>query len=308
MSRLPAGASVDAARRLIAARLRDAGIETPELDARILAGAVLDLDLTGLVSAASRELSRLEAVRLNELTTRRLEGWPVARLVGAKEFWGLPLTLSDATLVPRPDTETVVEAALELIGANRNAPLRLADLGTGSGAILLALLSELPNAYGVGTDIAIAALTTAAANARRLGFSARTAFVVSDYAAALGGGFDLIVSNPPYIASDAINGLAPEVRDHDPHRALDGGEDGLDAYRRLVPQAVSRLGPSGALVVEVGHDQEAAVKALMEHAGLVGIAARADLGGIGRAVTARKRPLKTQFKHKKPLGISRGSD
>ena len=289
MSRLLAGASVDAARRLVAARLREAGIETPELDARILAGAVLGLDLTGLLSAASRELSRMEAVRLNELTTRRLEGWPVARLVGAKEFWGLPLTLSDATLVPRPDTETVVEAALDLIGANRNAPLRIADLGTGSGAILLALLSELPNAYGVGTDIAIGALATAAANARRLGFSSRAAFVVSDYAAALGGGFDLIVSNPPYIASDRIDGLAPEVRDHDPRRALDGGEDGLDAYRRLVPQAASRLRPAGAVIVEIGYDQEEAVKHLMEQAGLVGITARADLGGIGRAVIALKK-------------------
>lgn len=289
MSRLLAGASVDAARRLVAARLREAGIETPELDARILAGAVLGLDLTGLLSAASRELSRMEAVRLNELTTRRLEGWPVARLVGAKEFWGLPLTLSDATLVPRPDTETVVEAALDLIGANRNAPLRIADLGTGSGAILLALLSELPNAYGVGTDIAIGALATAAANARRLGFSSRAAFVVSDYAAALGGGFDLIVSNPPYIASDRIDGLAPEVRDHDPRRALDGGEDGLDAYRRLVPQAVSRLRPAGAVIVEIGYNQEEAVKHLMEQAGLAGITARADLGGIGRAVIALKK-------------------
>lgn len=289
MSRLLAGANVDAARRLVAARLRDAGIETPELDARILAGAVLGLDLTGLLSAASRELSRMEAVRLNELTTRRLEGWPVARLVGAKEFWGLPLTLSDATLVPRPDTETVVEAALDVIGANRNAPLRLADLGTGSGAILLALLSELPNAYGIGTDIAIGALATAAANARRLGFSSRAAFVVSDYAAALGGGFDLIVSNPPYIASDRIDGLAPEVRDHDPRRALDGGEDGLDAYRRLVPQAASRLRPAGAVIVEIGYDQEEAVKHLMEQAGLAGITARADLGGIGRAVIALKK-------------------
>lgn len=289
MSRFLAGATVEAARRLIAARLREAGIETPELDARILTGAVLDLDLTGLVSAADRQLSRMQAVRLNELTVRRLEGWPVARLVGTKEFWGLPLTLSDATLVPRPDTETVVEAALELIGANRDRPLRLADLGTGSGAILLALLSELPNAYGVGTDIAIGALATAAANARRLGFSSRAAFVVSDYAAALGGGFDLIVSNPPYIASDEIDGLAPEVRYHDPHRALDGGEDGLDAYRRLVPEAASRLRPSGALIVEVGHDQQEAVKALMERAGLAGVAVRADLGGIGRAVIALKK-------------------
>ncbi len=289
MSRFLAGATVEAARRLIAARLREAGIETPELDARILTGAVLDLDLSGLVSATDRQLSRMQAVRLNELTVRRLEGWPVARLVGTKEFWGLPLTLSDATLVPRPDTETVVEAALELIGANRDRPLRLADLGAGSGAILLALLSELPNAYGVGTDIAIGALATAAANARRLGFSSRAAFVVSDYAAALGGGFDLIVSNPPYIASDEIDGLAPEVRYHDPHRALDGGEDGLDAYRRLVPEAASRLRPSGALIVEVGHDQQEAVKALMERAGLAGIAVRADLGGIGRAVIALKK-------------------
>jgi release factor glutamine methyltransferase len=289
--RLLAGAPVESARRRIATRLREAGNATPELDARNLVGAVVDLDLTGMIAAAGRSLSRMETVRLNDLVTRRLEGWPVARLIGAKEFWGLTLAVSEATLVPRPDTETVVEAALDVIGERRDAPLLIADLGTGSGAILLALIAELPNAYGIGTDIAVTALATAAANARRLGFSSRTAFAVGDYAAALGGNFDLIVSNPPYIASDLIDGLTPEVRDHDPRRALDGGEDGLAAYRALVPQAADRLLPGGALIVEVGYDQAEAVATLMELSKLHRIVARADLGGANRAVVGHKRPV-----------------
>lgn len=283
-----AGLTVAAARRSIAGRLRAAGIESPDLDARVLVGAVTALDLTGLIMAAARPLTQAESARLADLVQRRLEGWPVARLAGRKEFWGLALDLDAATLVPRPDTETVVEAALDIIGEARAASLRIADLGTGSGALLLALLSELPQATGIGTDISLPALRTARANAARLALAARAAFVLCDYSAALGDGFDLIVSNPPYIASAAIAGLPPEVRDHDPRRALDGGADGLDAYRRLVPQAAARLRPSGALVVETGQHQAAAVAALMQAAGLSEIVARPDLGGIPRAVGGRK--------------------
>jgi len=283
-----AGHNVEAARRALTARFSRAGIESAELDARILAGAVLGLDLTGLIVAAARILTEDETSYLEDCARRRIAGEPIARIVGVKDFWGLPLRLSPATLVPRPDTETVVEAALEILRteSKRNRPLRIADLGTGSGAILLALLSELPNAFGIGTDISMAALQTARANARHLGLASRAAFVACDYAAALSASFDLIVSNPPYIRSADIAALDVEVRDHDPHRALDGGVDGLDAYRRIAPEAAPLLAPGGALVVEVGQGQSGAVAGLMAAAGLTADEVpKSDLAGIRRAVT-----------------------
>jgi release factor glutamine methyltransferase len=288
-----AGQSIEAARRMLAARLRNQAIESAELDARLLAGAVLGLDLTGLISAAARRLSDDEATRLDDFARRRMAGEPVARILGVKEFWGLPLSLTAATLVPRPDTETIVEAALDILRAEYEDgyPLRIADVGTGSGAILLALLSEWPGAFGIGTDISEAALRTARANARQLGLAPRAAFVACDYAAALSGAFDLIVSNPPYIRSGDIDALAAEVRDHDPRRALDGGADGLDAYRRIAPEAGRLLAPRGSLVLEVGHDQSSAVEGLLTGAGLnLPGAPKADLAGIRRAVTGRKLP------------------
>jgi release factor glutamine methyltransferase len=288
-----AGQTVEAARRKLTVRFRSSAIDSAELDARILVGAVLGLDLTGVIASAARPLASDEARNLEDFTRRRLAGEPVARIVGAKEFWGLPLQLSAETLVPRPDTETVVELALELLrpALTPNQPLRIADIGTGSGAILLALLSEMPGAYGVGTDISAAALQTAHINAVRLGLADRAGFVACDYAAALSGGFDLIVSNPPYIRSADIADLAIEVRDHDPPGALDGGADGLDAYRAMVPQAVRRLAPGGVLTVEVGHGQTAEVAQLMAAAGLTLEAPpKADLAGIERAVAGRKRP------------------
>jgi release factor glutamine methyltransferase len=288
-----AGQTVEAARRILAARLRNHAIDSAELDARMLVGAVLGLDLTGVIAAANRLLTTGESIRLGDFAQRRLAGEPVARILGQKEFWGLALELSAATLVPRPDTETVVELALEMLHA-APAPgqrLRIADIGTGTGAILLALLSELPDACGVGTDISEAALRTASANAARLRLADRAGFVVCDYAAALSQRFDLIVSNPPYIRSAEIAALAAEVHDHDPRAALDGGADGLDAYRALIPQAAALLAPRGALVVEAGHDQSAAIQGLMAAAGLtLERPAKADLAGILRAVAGRKLP------------------
>jgi release factor glutamine methyltransferase len=287
------GRTVEAARRALTARFRDNALDSPELDARLLVGNVLDLDLTGVISAANRLLTPNEAKRLEDFARRRLDGEPVARILGFKEFWGLPLQLSAATLVPRPDTETVVALALEMVHAVSapDRPLRIADLGTGSGAILLALLSELPNACGVGTDISAAALRTAHVNATALGLAGRAGFIACDYAAALSGPFDLIVSNPPYIRSVEIADLAPEVRDHDPPRALDGGSDGLDAYRALIPKATPLLAHHGALIVEVGHDQSSLVEGLMTAAGLtLERPAKADLAGIRRAVAGRKVP------------------
>jgi release factor glutamine methyltransferase len=288
------GQTVETARRALTARFRKDKIDSAELDARILVGAALGLDLSGVIAAAGRPFTSDESIRLEDFTRRRLAGEPVARILGLKEFWGLPLELSAATLVPRPETETVVELALEMLRAapHPDRRLRIADIGTGSGAILLALLFELPDADGFGTDISVAALRTASANAARLGLAPRAVFVACDYAAALSGPFDLIVSNPPYIRSAEIAGLATEVRDHDPRRALDGGTDGLDAYRALVPQAARLLAHGGALVVEAGHGQSGEVQGLMTAAGLTpDKPPKADLAGIRRAVAGRKLPL-----------------
>ena len=287
-----AGQTVETARRSLTARFKSGDIDSPELDARVLVGAALGLDLTGMIAAATRPVTAAEAARLEDFAGRRLKGEPVARILGSREFWGLPLQLSAATLVPRPDTETVVALALQMLRAGPDADRpRIADIGTGSGAILLALLSELPDAMGVGTDISAAALRTASANARNLGLARRAAFVACDYVSALSGPFDLIVSNPPYIRSAEIKDLASEVRDYDPLGALDGGSDGLNAYRALIPQAVGLLAPGGTLALEVGHDQGADVEQLMAAAGLtLHGPPRTDLAGIPRAVAGRKLP------------------
>lgn len=292
MSTPRTGQSVESARRALAAQLKSAHLDEAELDARILLGAVLGLDLTGLIAQAARPLTETEASRLAQYAQRRIAGEPVARILGVREFWGLPFRLSEATLIPRPDTETVVERALELF---RERPMphppRIADIGTGSGAILLALLHEIPDAFGVGTDLSLSALDTARSNAAALGLADRAAFVACSYAAALSGPFDLIVSNPPYIPSGEIPKLSVEVREHDPHLALDGGNDGYDAYRALIPQAAERLTPGGALIVEAGQGQARDIETLMTAAALsLDRSPKADLGGILRAVSARKMP------------------
>jgi release factor glutamine methyltransferase len=285
---LTAGMTIAQARRALADAFRQAGLDSPELDARLLTGHAMALDHTGLAAASSRRLNDGEARTLAALATRRLRREPVARILGVKEFWGLPLRITAATLVPRPETETVVEAALAAIdrGGPRSRIMRIADLGTGSGALLIALLTELPNACGIGTDVSREALAVARGNAARLGLGSRTQFAASDFGAALDEQFDLVVSNPPYIASGDIASLAPEVL-HDPRRALDGGADGLACYRVIGGQAPRLLKPAGDLVVELGVGQEAAVAALFRSAGLAPSPARADLAGISRALHAR---------------------
>ena len=285
------GASVAHARRALAEQFRAGGIDAPELDARILISHALGLDHAGLASAANRQISDLTATQIERLAARRMVGEPVARIIGEKEFWSLRLAVTPAVLVPRPETETVVELALALLkddGA-RTAVLRIADLATGSGAILLALLSELPHAYGLGTDVDVEALHVARANALRLGLDTRAAFLASDYGAALEGTFDLVVSNPPYVASADIAALAPEVREHDPRHALDGGPDGLSAYRAIAADAPRLLRPDGHLVVEIGAGQERPVTSLFAAGGLAITATRPDLCGITRAVAAKRR-------------------
>ena len=219
--------TVAEARRALAAAFREAGLESPELDARLLVGHALGLDHAALAASPGRALTSQEQKAINSLEQRRLAREPVAHLLGTSEFWGLPLQVTSATLVPRPDTETLVEAALAAIdeGGPRTRPLRIADLGTGTGALLLALLSEVPNALGVGIDMSMEALTVARSNAERLGLAPRARFVRGHFGAALAGGFDLVVSNPPYIPSGDIAGLSPEVR-FDPRAALDGGQIG----------------------------------------------------------------------------------
>lgn len=286
-----AGLTIEEARRVLAAQFRADGIDTPELDARLLIGAALDLDHTGLATQALRRITDREADIVARFAQRRRSHEPVARILGHKEFWGLDFQVSDATLVPRPDTETVIEAALECLhsGSYVSGTQRIADIGTGTGAILLALLSQLPHVHGIGTDISAAALAVAELNAQRLGLASRAAFIGCDYAAGLTGTFDLIVSNPPYIPSADIESLESDVRDYDPHLALDGGPDGLSAYRAIAPQAAALLAENGVLVLEVGAGQSADVSAILRAAGLtVTGPPRRDLGGHDRAVIGRK--------------------
>ncbi|HVX98336.1 MAG TPA: peptide chain release factor N(5)-glutamine methyltransferase [Pseudorhodoplanes sp.] len=287
---LAPGITIEGARRRISLALRDRGVDSPDLDARLLVGHALGADHAALASAARRVLSGAEIAALLPLVQRRLAREPVARILGCKEFWGMTFALSPSTLVPRPETETVVEAALAAMGAPDRRP-RIADLGTGSGCLLLALLRERPAATGFGTDRSLAALCTARDNARRHGLAARAHFVECDFADALRGPFDCIVSNPPYIPSNKIGTLAPEVRDFDPGLALDGGPDGLSAYRRIASDARRLLTADGALVLELGMGQEEAVTAIMAGGGLHAESpARRDLGGIARALTLRLSP------------------
>lgn len=280
--------TIAAARRQLAQRFRDAGLESPELDARILVGHALGLDHAALAAQSERRLSPQEADAVAAVAQRRLAREPVARILGQKEFWGLPIKLNADTLVPRPETETLVEAALAALGENAPHARRIADLDTGSGALLLALLRELPSAWGVGTDISCNALACARANAAALGLAGRAAFVACDHGAALGGGFDLVVANPPYVATTEIAGLPPEVRQFDPRRALDGGADGLEAYRALTADARRLLAPGGVLVLELGAGQLEAVSALGAGAGLrPAIPCRTDLSGTPRALSLR---------------------
>jgi len=280
---------VDAARRQLARTFRENGLDSPDLDARLLVGHALTLDHAALVAAAERTLTAAEAQAIAALAARRLAGEPVARITGRKEFWGLDLRLDPETLVPRPESEAVVEAALAALGPGKaQQSLRVADLGTGSGALLLAMLSELPGAHGTGTDTSLAALECARANAATLGLADRASFVLCDYGAALEGSFDLVVSNPPYVRSGEIASLMPEVRLYDPPRALDGGSDGLDGCRAIAADAFRLISPGGILVVELGAGQLAAARSLFTAAGLTVLSSRSDLSGVPRALVVRR--------------------
>ncbi|MCP5432890.1 MAG: peptide chain release factor N(5)-glutamine methyltransferase [Alphaproteobacteria bacterium] len=265
------------------ARLAAAGFDTPALEARLLVEAATGLSPERQILDGARPLDGGEAERLASLVERRLAHEPIAHLLGEREFWSMRFAVSPATLVPRPDSETVVTAALSCV-ADRCAPLRLLDLGTGTGCLLLALLRELPCAEGVGVDIVPAAAALARANAERLGLADRARFLVADWASALAGPFDLVLANPPYVESAALTSLERQVRDHEPGTALDGGPDGLDAYRALLPQVAGLLAAEGRLVVEIGVGQKAAVESLGRCEGLDTRAVHEDFGGRARAL------------------------
>ena len=267
-------------------RLRGAAIEAPRLEARRLLAHVLNKSEEALLRDPRAPVPADQAQQFAALLARRVAHEPFAYLTGRVGFWTLDLEVSPATLIPRADSESLVEAALEAC-SDKGAALHVLDLGTGTGALLLAVLSELPTASGVGVDLKPEATALAARNAARLGLAERARFLAGDWAAALAGRFDLVLCNPPYIESAVIAGLMPEVARHEPASALDGGADGLDAYRRIVADLPRLLAARGAAVLELGQGQQAAVEALGRAAGFTPEACRADLGGVPRALVLR---------------------
>ncbi|HXL67850.1 MAG TPA: peptide chain release factor N(5)-glutamine methyltransferase [Xanthobacteraceae bacterium] len=281
--------SVGTLRRAIAARLHDAGIESAELDARVLLAHALGIEASKLIAASDERIPAASLERIDRLVGRRLAREPVARIVGYREFWSRDFALGPDTLVPRPESETVVEAALAAF-PDRHAELRVLDLGVGSGVLLAAVLLERPRATGVGVDRNAGALAVARANLADLGLSARGTLLCGDWTAPVGAKFDLVVANPPYIPTAGLAQLTLEVCEHDPIFALDGGPDGLAAYRAIVADLSRVLTPHGVAVLELGQGQEAAVVALANARGLVaGGAAKRDLSGLSRALVLRNR-------------------
>ena len=280
--------------RILRCAFRTGGLASPELDARVLLLAGARMSLAEFARAPRQRLAEDARLRLAEMMRRRLDGEPVARILGHREFWSFSYRINGATLVPRPETETVVEVALELVrrAGEARGRLRIADLGTGSGCILISLLRELPNAVGIGTDISCEALAVARENAGRAGVGARAHFLVGDYSAALGAGVDLVVANPPYVRSRDIAGLAAEVRNHDPVRALDGGRDGLAGYRAIARDLERICAAGGLAVFEVGAGQGEAVRAMLARCGMQDLCTWPDLSGTIRVVSGRWRPAR----------------
>ena len=282
------GAVLDECTAMLAA----AGLEEPRRLARRILVAVMGLSPAEVFAHPQRRLDDQERARIAATTMRVAAHEPLSRILGHREFWGLDLVLSPDTLDPRPETETIVEAVLNRL-TDRAKPYRFLDLGTGSGCLLLALLCEYPSASGVGVDVAVGAAAIARHNAGRLGLGARAQFVVGDWGAALSGRFaagrfDAVVANPPYIATAELAYLPPEVRDHDPHSALDGGADGLEAYRAIAGDLPRLLRPGGLFAAELGFGQAEAVAKIIAEGGLAVEEVAADLAGIARVIVARR--------------------
>lgn len=273
--------------RVLAARLAAVGIDSARLDARLLAAQALGIEPSRVLTHPETALTAEEAVRLDDLAARRLDREPMSHILGHRGFWTLDLKVTRDTLDPRPDTETVVETVLDLC-SDRQRPWRILDFGTGSGCILLALLSEYGNARGTGIDLSAAALAVAGENAVRTGLAARVVFSCGDWGRGLDGPFDIVVSNPPYIPDNDIDALEPEVACHEPRSALAGGKDGLECYRALAPEVSRLLVRGGLCVMEVGAGQDGEVASLLAEAGLRPLPARRDLAGIARCVVATK--------------------
>lgn len=285
------GASYNALLRDTAVALTAAGIDNARFEARLLLSHATGLTIEQLIPRGPDAAPAAAAATLRELTARRVGREPMAYILGEREFWGLPFKVSPAVLVPRPDSETVIETVLDLL-PDRSRKLRILDLGLGSGCLLLTLLREYPQATGVGIDASEAALAVAQANAEALGVASRARLATGDWRQAgwtdrLEGPFDLLVSNPPYIESVAVEGLMPEVARHEPRLALDGGADGLAAYRIIAAALPALVVPGGWAIVEVGEGQAPEIASLFAAEGLVPRPSRKDLGGIERVVPAQ---------------------
>ncbi len=276
-------ATIAALLRLGAATLADAQVESPGREARLLLAHALGRSLSDLLRDRN---AVVDGEGFAALLARRVAREPMALIVGRQGFWTLDLAVSADTLVPRADSEALVEAAL-LHRPDRAAVRRVLDLGTGTGCLLLAALSEFTGAWGLGVELSAGAARLARDNARACGLGERASILCGSWADSIGaarGGFDLVLSNPPYIAAGEIAGLMPEVALHEPRRALDGGPDGLDCFRRIVAALPGLLAPGGVAVLELGEGQGEAVRALSAGAGLVHLGTRDDLGGVPRAL------------------------
>jgi release factor glutamine methyltransferase len=273
-------------------RLKAAGVDSPVIDARLLVEAAADASRADIITDPYRLLTPEQAQRLDGYVERRARREPVSRILGRKGFWKLLLRVTADVLTPRPDSETVVDLALRQFP--EGMAFTVLDMGVGSGALLLSILAERPAARGLGVDVSEEALAVARDNAALLDLDGRAAFLRTSWADGLGDdSFDMVVSNPPYIPSDVIGTLEPEVREHEPRLALDGGPDGLQAYRDLVPEVLRVLKPGGYFAVEIGWDQADAVRALFEAAGARGLEVVRDLGDRDRVVAGSKMSLGT---------------
>ncbi len=268
-------------------RLDAAGIDGPVIDARLLVEAAAQATRADIIADPHRALTTAQADTLEDYLSRRERREPISHILGRRGFWKIMLRVTPDVLTPRPDTETIVELALRAFPEDR--AFSVLDLGVGSGAILLAILAERPAARGLGVDASETALAVARDNAASLGLGGRTALLRGDWTAGLAeASFDLVVSNPPYVRSAEIAELEPEVRDHEPRLALDGGSDGLDAYRVLASETLRVLRPGGRFLIEIGRDQSAAVEALFAAAGGAAVATFKDLANRDRVVAGRK--------------------
>jgi release factor glutamine methyltransferase len=271
-------------------RLKAAQIDSPVIDSRLLVEAATGASRLEIATDPYRVVSDEQRAVLDGYLDRRERREPVARIIGRKGFWKIMLNVGPGVLIPRADTETILDVVLPAF--DEQSRFQMLDLGVGSGAILLAILAERPHATGLGTDISEDAIAVARDNAARLGLEARASFLYGDWTQGMAdASFDVVVSNPPYIAREVIEGLEPEVRLHEPMVALNGGEDGLDHYRTLAPEILRVLRPGGLFAVEIGYDQAEAVTALFEAAGAGDVRVVKDLGTRDRVVAGTKKPL-----------------